>query len=168
MYSVSSSKKGFTLVEMLVYLAVLIILAGGALTLVFLLGEQFAQLRTDQLVTKSAQATLENMLYTVRTSDTVSLAYTTLQTNPGALYLIQGTTTHQYALVGGRVVYTKNAIAQGPLTSDRVRVDELRFFAYDNANTQMVRIELSLTAVLANATTTKTFSSSATLRGSYD
>jgi type II secretory pathway pseudopilin PulG len=161
-------EQGFTLIEMLVYIAILMIVVGGALTLIFALGGRLSEQRADQLVTKSAQATLDHMLYSIRSSDTINDANTSSLVSPGVLVLTQGTTTHKYGLTSGQVVYTKNGVVQGPLTDARVQVDELRFFVYDNVNTEMVRVEMTLTAMIGKATTTKSFSAGATLRGSYD
>ncbi len=158
---------GFSLVEMLVYIAVLVIVAAGALTLVFSLGGKFQQQRADQLVTKSAQGALEHMLSSIRTADSVGVS-STLISSPGVLTLNAAATTTAYSLSSGTVVYSINSVAKGPITDNKVSVSELRFFLHDNTTTQLVRIELTLTAQVGAARVTKTFYAGATLRGSYD
>jgi type II secretory pathway pseudopilin PulG len=160
--------KGFSLVEMLVYVAVLIIVMGGSLTLLFSLSDRIQEQRANQLVVHAAQTTLEHMLLHIRNGDAVDILNSTLTANPGELTIINGATTTSYALVSNQVELVQNSTPLGSLTNENVTVQQLRFFRYDNGDTEMVRIVLTLSAQVGETIVTKTFNAGGTLRGSYE
>ncbi len=163
-----NSKRGFSLVEMLVYIFILMIVVGASLQILLLLDDRILAHRADQRLIHSGQSTLEHILDSVRNADTVDQFYSTFATNPGTLVLMQGATTTQYERVGNQIEVTVNGTSEGMLTDDAVTVTELRFFSYDNSTTELVRVELTLSANAGEAVVTKTFNASATLRGSYE
>lgn len=154
---------------MLVYISILVLVSGGALTLLFSLSDRMAEQRANQLVTRASESALERILNEIRTADSVDVFYSTLESTPGVLTLVDGATTTEFSLSGNTVVMEVNGGVQAPLTDERVSVGSLRFFMYDNTVTEMVRVVLTLSATSSDATTiTKTFTTGATLRGSYD
>jgi prepilin-type N-terminal cleavage/methylation domain-containing protein len=162
------SQSGFTLIEMLVYIAILTIVSGGALTLLFSLTDQINAGRAQRLVSSSAQTALERILTEVRSADSVDGLTSTLEVSPGVLVLERGASTTAVALSAGTVLLSSDSIVQGPLTSGDVSVDELRFYHYDNTNTEMVRVRLTLSATVGDTSITRTFNAAGVLRGSYD
>lgn len=161
-------QNGFSLIEILVYIAILVIVSGGALTMLFSLTDQINTGRAERIVRSSAEVTLERMLGDIRAADTIDTFYSTLETSPGALTLLDGATTTDYAVVGGVIEVTEDGSVVGPLTDDRVTVDSLIFYHYDNTFTEMVRTVLTLSATVGDATVTRTFEAAAVLRGSYE
>lgn len=160
-------KKGFTLVEMLVYIAVMVIVCAAAVTLLFSLGDRITQQRANQLVVRTAQTTIERIMLEVRNAEAVD-AGSVLENNPGTLILDAGATTTQFAVSGGVVEVTVNGGTAEALTSSDVSIEELRFFAYDNTLTELVRVVLTVEATVGDATVSKTFNASGVLRGSYE
>lgn len=162
------TERGFTLIEILVYLAILVTVSGGALTMLFSLTDNINSGRSERLVTNSATIALERMLSDIRGADLVDTFYSTFDTNPGALTLIDGASTTAYSVVDGAIVIAKDGVTVGQLTNEQVTVDALRFYHYDNLQTEMVRILMTLTGVVGDATTTRTFEAASVLRGSYE
>jgi type II secretory pathway pseudopilin PulG len=162
------SARGFSLIEMLVYLAILMIVVGASLTLLFTLDDRIREQRANQLVVQSAQSTLEHILSSVRAADVVNTVGSTLNTTPGVLALTQGATTTTYAIVNGDISVTRNGVSLGSLTDEAVTVSQLRFFSYDNGDTEFVRVVFTLSAQVGDTTVTKTYRGGATLRGSYE
>lgn len=159
---------GFSLIEMLVYISVLIVVSSGSLTLLFSLSDRMMEQKAAQLVTREAEAALERMLTDIKNGVSYNAFYSTLETSPGELSIESGSTTTRFVLSGGALTVDVNGTGAVPLTSGNVALDELRFFAYDNAHTQMARIVMTLSASVGDATVTKTFSAGAVLRGSYE
>jgi len=162
------SHAGFTLIEMLVYIAILTIVSGGALTLLFSLTDQINAGRAQRLVSSSAQTALERMLTEVRSADAVDAVNSTLEVSSGVLALDREASTTALTLSAGTVMLSSDGVIQGPLTSENVSVDELRFYHYDNTNTELVRVVLTLSATVGDTSITRTFNAAGVLRGSYD
>lgn len=154
---------GFTLVEMIVYIAILTLIAAGVVTALFALDDLLAKYRAEQLVFRSATTALERMLHDIRAAESVSAAD---PTNPGSVTLSYDGSSRAYSLSGGAVLLTKDGSDVGTLTEEGVTVSELRFYDYAST-TEFVRVQMTLSATVGESTVTRTFNSGATLRGSY-
>lgn len=164
----TQQNKGFTLVEMLVYISILVIVAGGALTLLFSLEDRMTENRAHQLVAQAGKNTLERMLSDIRAADTVDTLSSTFEVSPGVLEVVNASNTARYAVASGSVLLTVDGQNVGRLTDERVSIDQLRFYHYNTGETELVRAELSVTATVRDATVSRTFTAGAVLRGSYD
>ncbi|MEX0931030.1 MAG: type II secretion system protein [Candidatus Paceibacterota bacterium] len=166
----SAKKRGFLLVEMLVYIGLLVIITLSTIFLMLSLRDLLDLYRADQEVFKNAQGALERMLYEIRGADAVNITDpdTVLIDSPGHLVLSQGTSTSEFSLENGAVMLTVNEEERGPLTQNDVVVDELRFFQYDNGTTEAVRVQITISAAVGEAESTATFNAAAVLLSSYD
>lgn len=153
---------------MLVYISILTLVSGGALTMLFSLGDQINTARADRLLSESAQTTLERMLGDIRAADAVDTFGSTLEVTPGTLSLTQGASTTAYTISGSAIVVSDDGNVIGPLTDDHISVDKLRFYRYDNGTTELARVIMQLTATVGDISVTRTFEAAATLRGSYE
>jgi type II secretory pathway pseudopilin PulG len=163
-----SHTQGFTLVEMLVYLAVTLLVAVAGVATFLSLNTALIRNQTERALTHAAQATLERMVRDIRGARVVDGAQSTFGTSPGVLEVEDGATTTQFSVSNGRVVVTQNGIELGPLTSDGVSVDTLVFTRYTGTSTELIRIALTLHAESKAASTTRTFYGAAVLRGTYE
>lgn len=159
----SDSSRGFTLVEMIVYVAILALVSAVSVQLIFSLNDMIAKYRAQQLVFRSATTALERVLYDVRDAESVS-SYS--YTSPGSLTLSGGSDTMAYGTVSDVLRVTQGGVDLGPLTEDGVVVGELRFYAYSDV-TDMVRVKMTLSATVGKSTVTRTFYAGGVLRGSY-
>ena len=162
------SAAGFSLVEMLFYLSLLVSVSTVCVAVLLSFKDNIASYQASQRVTNSAVTTLERLLVDVRAAEAVNVGASTLTTNPGTLVLTDGATTTTYSVSDGAVSISVNGATVGPLTDATVVVDELRFFHYVNAETETVRVQLTLSATAGGMTVTERFGSSAVLLGSYD
>lgn len=158
---------GFTLIEMLVYVALLILISTAAVASLISMTGSFQQQKAEQLVTRNATLVLERLLSDVRTATNVDLPGSTLEVSPGELSLIHGATTTEYMLVGDELHVVTNGIAS-PLTDSAISVNSLQFFQYDNARTEFLRVAVTFSATAGPITHTQTFNVGAVLRGSYE
>ena len=166
---IKKQNRGFTLTEMLIYLAILLVLSTSVVSLLLSLRGLMNLYLVDQQVTKNAQIAMERMMHELREADNIDTIDpdTTLITSPGHLVLLRGATTTEFYLSNNQIFVSINDVEQGPLTSDEVIVNELRFFSYDNLVTESIRVRFTLTAAMNGATSTETFTNTAVMRGSY-
>lgn len=164
----SKNRKGFTLIEVLVYIAVLIIAVLVMVSLFLSLSTVLSRNQVERELSQTAQVTLEKMVRDIRaaaTADTTVANQLTLQT-------IGGATTTQFALSGNSVVMNLNGTNLGTLTSNTVSVDDLVFTKYETLGAELetilVRVALTLSVSTKAASTTQTYYTSAVLRGSYE
>lgn len=160
-------KAGFTLIEMVIYIALLVVISTAAVTALVSLTETVVSYRASQLVMRNAAPLMERFQTDVRNAHAVDLLNSTLESTPGTLEVMQGATTTAYTLSGGVVEVTQGGSTVA-LTGSGVSVSELRFFAYDNLTTEMVRMQVTLSATVGSVTHTKTFNTATVLRGSYE
>ena len=167
MYTHAQKKRGFSLVEVLVYLAVLILVVSVSISTYLSLNTVLLRNKTERTLTNAAHVALERVVRDIRNSSTVNTGLSTLGSSPGVLTLDSGTTT-QFQLSGDSVAVSVNGTELGPLTGPNVTVDELIFYRYLGLTTELVRVKLTLSVSTKAASSTRTFYSSAVLRGSYE
>lgn len=155
---------GFTLVEMVIYIAVLSIVSLGAVTALLSLDDLIAKYRAEQLVFRSASNVLERFVHDVRASRSVTSAS---HIPPSSLSLSGSSGTITYATSSDALHVTHAGTDLGALTKSGVAVTQLRFYAYDDVS-EFVRIELTLEATVGETTVERTFRSGAVLRSSYE
>jgi len=160
--------KGFSFIEVLVYIAVLVLISVTVVSTFLALDTSLLRNKAERALTNSAQVTLERMVRDIRagaTADTTIPGQLTLNTAGFA-------TTTVFVVSGGNVTATVNGTNLGPLTSDDVTVENLVFTKYSLTGTELetdlVRVALTLSISTKAASTTKTYYTSAVLRGSYE
>lgn len=173
MYRLLSTNKkisgGFTLVEMLVYVGILSIVLGSALTAIFSFSDQISRSRANRLVLNAGETALERILTEARLSTAVDVPNSDLGTHPGVLTLTKDTsTTMSFALSSGVLEVLENGVSQGPLTPDTVIIDNVEFRHFDNGFTELVAVDMTLSATSGEFTSTRNFNAAVVLRGSYE
>lgn len=160
--------RGFSLVEMLVYLAVTVFVSTAGVLTYLSLNTVFLRYETERSVNHSAQVALERISHELRGANTVNTSLSTLGTSSSTLALTQGATSTQFSLNGDSLMYTQNGVQRGALTSEDVSVVGFVAHHYVGTTTELVRVSLTLHAANNAASTTRTYYTSAVLRGSYE
>lgn len=169
--SVTQTQRGFTLVEMLVYMAILVVVVGASVTLLLSLSQYVQYQRAYQAVLVDGTTVLERFLLDARSAATVNVLASTLADPNGVLVLeTAGTpaTTTLFSVVDGAVVVSINGVTLGPITTDAVSVPRLTFFHYDSGRTETVRVRLTLTATVGATTVSRDFFATTVLNNSYE
>jgi Tfp pilus assembly protein PilW len=166
--NLSIQKNGFSLVEILVYIAILLLVTVASVSLYLTFNTIFVRNEVERKLTYAANVTLERIVRDLRASDLVDLTPSTFNVSPGTLKLIQGATTSIYTLVGGDVTVTVDGIPLGLLTGEGVTADSLIFTRYAVPNAELVRVALTLSTHDKSASSTRTFYASGVLRGAYE
>lgn len=164
----SKRNYGFSLIEIMVYLAVTVTLAGALVTVFLSLNTAIARNTTERALTEGVSVGLEQISRAMREADSVNTGLSSLNTPSGALALVNGTTTTRFYLTGDVLMMSVNGTEVGPLTGEAVTVQEMTFFQYIGDETELVRAALTLSAVGKASSSTRTFYTSGVLRGSYE
>lgn len=160
--------RGFSLIEVMVYLAVTVLVSLAGINTYLSLDTVLLRNATERALTHSASVSLERMVRDIRGAESVNLGLSTLDASPGVLTLDQAGTTTSFSIVDGKLNVSVNGTSHGPLTSNSVTVESLVFNKYSNAQTDLVRVSLTLSIHSKAASSTKTFYTSAVLRGTYE
>ena len=164
---VRNAQKGFTLVEMLVYMAVFMLIA-SALVITFLsFDTTLIRNKTERVLAQEARVGLEHILLAIRHADSVDVTMSTLDSSPGELVL-DGDEETRFYISGGILMMDVEGTTLGPITSDAVTVDDITFNHQSGIATDIVRVELVLSSNTKALSTTRTFNAGAILRGTYE
>lgn len=171
------NKNGFTLVEMVIYLAIMIVIT---IALVRSLVIVFNSNRTsfaDSNLRNSAYSAMENMVREIRGSQSIDTVNSVLYpSQTGALqlnqvdasgnpYIVRFFTSSSLALNMSEGSTTASLV--GPITLNGTKVMNLIFTPINTGNSQAVRIQMNLSATANGITKTDWFYDTVILRDSY-
>lgn len=162
------AKNGFSLVEVLVYLAVVVLLAGAIITSIFSLVDVFSKNSYERELTDAAAMTLERISREAHSASGFDLGSSLLNISPGAVALVNGPTTTEFYVSNGRVILEVNDVVLGPLTPENVSVDGLMFHRLNSTSSEALRVTLTLSIDEGTASTTMIFHTAAVLRNTYE
>jgi Tfp pilus assembly protein PilV len=109
---------GFSLIEVLVYLAVTVIVTSAFVTAYLTLDTTILRNTTERDMAHAASVALERMVRDIRDASSIDSATSTLLTSPGILQVTSSGTTTRFYMANGRVYVRVNNVELGPLTSD--------------------------------------------------
>ncbi len=165
--------KGFTLVEMVVYAAVLGVLSVLAINSTFIMTQAYASLRVSRDLNQSATAVLERMTREIRAASGIDPSSVT-GTNPSDLVLNTKdaggaiTTVEFYKDLTDNLIKVKEGgIAKGSLMTSSTQVNNFVVRTMSGTNSKAVKIELTITATRGTKSKTRNFYNTVVLRGSY-
>jgi hypothetical protein len=163
---------GFSLVEMLLYVAILAVTSIIIVNTLILLMTSFASVKISKTLGISASTGLERIVREVRNSESIDFAESTLNSNPGVLKLnVEGADgvpyTALFYIENGVLKVKKNSGPGQALTLLNATPVSLVFRRITTLQGEAVRVELTLSATERNITRTENFYASAILRGSY-
>ncbi|OHA79283.1 MAG: hypothetical protein A2747_02470 [Candidatus Yonathbacteria bacterium RIFCSPHIGHO2_01_FULL_44_41] len=173
MYSFSlSRRRGFTLIEMVVYTAILGIIAVLAINSTLAMTRAFTSLRVSRDINSSATALFERLTRDIRGAYGVDLAQSDLGSNPGRLTLNTkdgggSNTTIEFYVDNGLIKIREGGVAQGTITTTSTTATNFVVRQLSNINTQAVKIEVTLSATRGDITRTRNFYTTVVLRGTY-
>lgn len=162
---------GFTLIEVLVYVAIVAMITVVIVPYVISLGELFAQYHAKRQVLTSGMTASEHIVRNIQSAASIEAVDTTppsVAVGTLALTTGSGTVVHFSVTAGGRLELFHNDVSQGFLTDEDVTVTEFRVFTYNAATSDMVRVVLRLEATSGGITVDRRFAASAVMRNTYD
>jgi prepilin-type N-terminal cleavage/methylation domain-containing protein len=160
--------KGFSLIEVLVYMAVLTVIAFALVTTFLSFDTTLVRNRTERIVAEEARVALDTMTQSIRNATGVNVALSTIGSSPGALALDVDGDVALFYVLNGVLMYALNGEDVSPLTSDAVTIEDITFNHFVGSSTDLVRITLTLFSETKAASTTRTFYSSGVVRNTYE
>ncbi|HCC04764.1 TPA: hypothetical protein DEP58_00480 [Patescibacteria group bacterium] len=156
----NKTRAGFSLVEMIVYIALLTIFTSGLVFVVVSLFESKTHLTAREELAYTSTITLEKITREIRRSQSVDLFTSTIGFHPGKLTLEPEDTSAQPVTIyaqGGRVFLQEGSSTPSPLSSASVFVSNLVFTHMSNPTSDGVLVELTAEKNSRGATTTKNY-----------
>jgi Tfp pilus assembly protein FimT len=168
----SSQSNGYSLIEMIVYLAVFTTLSILIINCFIVISASFSQTRTNRDLLEAGSSSLERISREIRQSKNIDIANSTLGSSPGVLSLSSTDAssvdqTIKFAVVGGALNIYKNGTLIGNLLGQNISVTSLIFRRIATTNGEAVKIELSVQDTRSKNLTTKNFYDTIILRNEY-
>ena len=168
---IRNKRSGFTLVEMIIYIAFFAILSVLAVEAIMVVMRSFYSLRLTQSINQSATTALERMSREVRNAYDIDTAESIFNANPGRLTLRTkdaggANTTVEFYVNGGQIGIKEGGIDKGSLMAKSTTVTNLVFRQITTSNSKAVKIEMSLHDAHGVLTRDAVFYDTILLRGS--
>lgn len=165
-------KKGFSLVEMIVYVSLLALFLVLVVELIVVMSTSYRKLTLARTIAQAGVVSMERITREIRTATDVDLLQSTLDASPGRIRLY---TTNEsgftqiisFALEDGRVNVYENDLFAGSLTSSKASTTALLFGLYDNGRSKAVSIDMTLEASKGEELRTESFRTTVELRNSF-
>lgn len=169
------SQKGFTLVESMIYLAILVFLLVGVVNAVITLTSMYRKVRVVKSVESSAVVLMDRIIRETRNATSIYSAQTSWNISNGSLALNTTDSAGSASIIRfyiatstARAMLEENGVNLGPLTDSNVRVSSLVFRSYSTTTSSAVKIEMTLeSASTSPLYVSRNFYGTAVLRGSY-
>jgi len=176
-YFFKKNNTGFTLVEMLIYLAIMVVVAVALIQSYIVVFKSNRSSFAENNLRNAGYGAMEAMEDQIRLSQSVDVAHSTLYpSSAGVLQLNQVDASGNGYIVKFATSTTQTLSESagsttpallGPITTNGATVLFLRFSPINTGNSQAVRIELELSATANGVTKNEWFYDTAVLRGSY-
>lgn len=167
------NKKGFTLIEIIIYVGILGIISVFVINTILITSTAFAKSRVKRNLNTQAGEAVERILRETRLASSVNVGSSVLGSNPGKLVLNTVVSpsnntaiTREFFLSGSILVLRESGSADIHLTSE-IDVTNLVFRRITTANSEAVRIEMAAENGFAKTESSANFYGTAILRGSY-
>ncbi len=166
------AKKGLTLIETLISIAILAFITASLSGALLLMVRTYSRLATARAVNRSSRAALERLTRDVHNAFRIDTVASTLGTHPGVLQLEfnegGSTVVRRYYLDSGVLKLDEGGAEVGPITRASVNVDNLVFRRIDAVESEAVKIEITLSSTSGGSSRTEDFWATSVLRDSYD
>lgn len=167
-----NKKKGFTLVEMIIYIGFFAMLSILAVDGTIVAMKSFYALRLTQSVNESATVALERMSREIRNAYDIDTTNSTFATSTGRLTLKTkddlgaNTTVEFYVDTSNQLNMKVGGVDNGPLVTKTVTITNLIFQSIATANSKAIKIDMTLKDSRSASAQTSKFYDTIVLRGS--
>lgn len=167
-----ASHKGFTLIEVIIYVSILALLLSSVTYGVTMLLKTYKNVKEVRRVENSSISAMDRMVREIRNATSINVGSSSLNNTNGVLALdttdIDGdAATVRFYLRNSRVYVEENGVELGPLTQAQTRASSLTFSSIATSTAASVKIELTIMGSTSTPNLSKNFYSTTVLRGSY-
>lgn len=159
--------RGYTLMEAVVYVAILAVFSVIAVNAIIIILGSFRHVRAERTVNTAATVAFERVVREARAAASITTANSSFDTHPGRLTLsLPNAATREFYIENGVLRVKEDGVYAGTLTASTTVIDSLIFRHLDHGTTQGVRIELTIHDT-RDPGATRQFADTAVLRGTY-
>lgn len=169
-----SAKGGFTLLEALLYVVLLVIISVFVVGAILSMARAASEVRLSRAINNSAAVSLERMVRDIREADEIDETGSIFGTHPGRLTLRASdddgnSTTTEFELDADDILTVEvNAGGQAPLTAEELEVSNLIFRQIVSSSSRAVKIELAMRNRRGKRIIERNYYDTAVLRGTYE
>ncbi len=173
MTSRSTHKRaGYTLIEMIIYVAVLSLLASVLFASIIMVIQSFARVRAVRDLAESGRGALERVTYEIRRASAINDAGSVFNNPAGQLQLATTNdageaTTITFGLSAGNLTLQEGVSAPVNLLSGHISVSSFTLAKWATSTAGAVKVELALSDDRLAGATPVMFRTTAVSRGSY-
>ncbi len=166
------TKKGFTLVEMLIYIAILTFVSVAITRTLLVASRSWVGISANRNITVSAQSAYEVMTREIRNATSIDQVQSTFGSNPGVLMLNSTDTagnaqTVKFFVQNGILNIQRGSNSAFPITLSTASTSVFRVYRISTSQSEAVKVELTASSTIRNVTRTQDFSGTVILRGTY-
>lgn len=159
---------GFTLIEMLIYMALFILLSVVAVTSMLSFADSFKMYRAEHALNSQLASALDWLQLDLRNGLAVDMVGSTLSASSSVLMINYIGHDVTYTVSGGVLSRQVDGGTPEPLTQSPVTVGDFTADRYESTETELVRVRLTASVGTATSTVTEQYEVSSVLRGSYE
>ena len=162
---IRNRRKGFSLVEIIIYLGILSVLSIGSITFLISLSGFVKEYRVETALYRSTSNVLEQVEATLRQADTFDATSVTNDATNGKLVLKNGAVTTSYIRNGTALELWVGGVNKGNLLNNGVTVTNFTVYKYVTVSGAFVRVRLDLQGTVSGITKSVTLYDSSVIRG---
>jgi type II secretory pathway pseudopilin PulG len=166
MMSWRNKQRGFTLIEMLVYLGIFMLVSTASVTFLLSLDDFIDQYKVETALYRSGTNIMEQIVVELRQSDQYDSLNSIIE-NPdtGVLAIQNGASSTVFTKTGDDIALTKGGVSYGNLNSDNASVTAFTVYRYVTAVGTLVRVHVRLSATVDETTKVVDLYGGAVIRG---
>lgn len=161
------ASKGFSLIEMLIYVAILSAIAIVVVNITLSLAQSVSELKVAKNINSSAIASVERMARDIRSATVIDAIQSTFDVHPGRLTFISRGVVIEFYLDGDTLKVREDSVDAGQLTSNNTLVKNLIFRRLSDGPLDGVKIEMTIESSQGKIIKTENFYDFIVLRGRY-
>ncbi len=157
---------GFTVIEVLVYLAIFVVVTTAATYLLLTLNDVVDRYRVNTALYRSGTGVMEQVVVALRQADQFNLGASVIESpTNGALTVLSDGTSTTFTKSGDELLLTINSVPYGSILDGPVIVDGFTVYQYNTAIGTLLRVKLDLTATVGSSSKSTTLYGGAVIRG---
>ena len=168
--STKKISRGYSLVEMVIYVAILSVISLLAINTILSFGPSYHTLLAYRSAENSGVLSMERMSRDIRSATSVDTANSTLGTSPGVLTLVATSnnvsTTTKFYVQNSVLKVDINGTYFGPLSEASSSITSLIFRVLSGNTSSAVKVDMTVQGKAGAITEVKTYHATIILRGS--
>lgn len=150
-YNKKNNTTGFSLVEIIIYFALLAIISTLVISSMISLFKNYNVVRANQDIEYNAISILDKLTRDARDARSINISDSSFSVAQGAVSLTIGSSTNDNAsntvkfyVNNGKVKYMKDGVDFGNLSTNSVTVSNFKIYYINSSSTEAIKVELNL------------------------